>query len=594
MAVKQKLLIAQRRTLEKKLAELRAKKKKLRADEAELEKQIEALEEVTPELEQQVEELEEQQTETDDAIADILDELDAIKEEIGDLEVDGPDDPNPDDGEPRPGLRSRGSAPRLQRRGTVSRSFRCRSRCFESRAAMESFYAQKPVADFISRVRSAGLKSGANRAISGADLAIPTIVLDLIRDNLGEYSKLLKHVRLRSVRGDSRAMVTGKVPEGIWTEMCARLNELAFQFTAIEMDGYKVGGFVTICRSVLKDASDVDLGEEIVENLLRAIGKACDKAIVFGLGPNSKMPVGFVTRLAQTEKPATWGVNQGPWTDLHTTNIMQLDLSSATGVAFYQGLLGAMGKAKPEYTNGRTVWVMNRATHMKIKAAGLVFTDAGALVASLDNSVPVEGGLIEELEFMPDGMVAGGFLDAYLMVEREGSDWARSDDVLFFEDMVAYKATARYDGMPILGEAFVAFTIDNSKVTTEMSFPDDLANEPLNALVITAATVQDGAITATITGAKSSSPRYAIQPTSASVNIHGNDVVIPGKLGWTKYAAGVVVKGAAAGQTLHVVELDDEGHIVSAGATALGGSSPLFAPADTPVAPPSDLPPVGG
>ena len=406
--------------------------------------------------------------------------------------------------------------------------------------------------------------------ISGAELAIPTVLLDVVRDNLGEYSKLLRHVRFRQVRGNGRVLVAGKVPDGIWTEMCARLNELAFAVTELELDGYKVGGFVTICKAVLVDASDVDLGEEIVENLLRAVGKALDKAIVFGLGANSKMPVGFVTRLAQTAQPADWGVNQGEWTDLHTTHLLKLNLSSATGVAYYQAVLGAMGKADPAYTNGQSVWIMNRATHMAMKAAGLAFNAAGALVAAVDDSMPVEGGIIEELDFMPDNMVAGGFLDGYILAEREGSSWARSDDVLFFEDQVAYKVTARYDGQPIVGEAFVAFTLDNSNVTTVIPFDADLANEPLNALIVTGATVTSaGVIAATITGATSATPRYAVQATAATVDIHGNDVIIPGKFGWVAWSSGATIDGAAAGQTLHVVELDAKGHILSAGAVAL-------------------------
>jgi hypothetical protein len=53
------------------------------------------------------------------------------------------------------------------------------------------------------------------------------------------------------------------------------------------------------------------------------------------------------------------------------------------------------------------------------------------------------------------------------------------------------------------------------------------------------------------------------------VEIHGNDVIIPGKFGWVEYVSGVKIEGAKAGQTLHVVELDGDGHIVSYGHAAL-------------------------
>lgn len=557
--LRQTMLIKKRSALEKKLTELRTRQRQLRASEEQLQAQVDSIEEITPELETQVEELNTQQTEVNDQLAEVLDQLDEVKAELDSL---GAGDPAPAD-DPAPAARTAVSA------GT----FRSRSGAFQSRSTMNAFYAQRSVKDFISRVRSLakGAATGSKRTVTGAELAIPTEVLEVIRDNLGEYSKLVKHVRLRPLKGKGRALVAGKVPEGIWTEMCGRLNELAFGFTGIELDGYKVGGFIPICRALLDDATDVDLGEEIMESLLRSIGIAVDKAIVFGLGKNKKMPEGFVTRLAQTKQPDDWDENRGDWTDLHTTNVLQLNLAGADGTGFYRPLLGAMGKAKPDYTDGKTVWIMNRATHMEMKAAGLAFNAAGALVASLDNSVPVEGGVIEELEFMPDGMVAGGFLDAYLLVEREGGSVESSDHVMFIEDMRVFKGTARYDGAPIAGEAFVAFTINNTAPTTAVSFTEDRANEPLNALVISAATVKSGKVTATISGAKGTKPTYAAKATAATVDIVGNNIVVPGEDGWAAVTSGTAsaVAGAAADQTLHVVELDEDGHIVSAGTAKL-------------------------
>lgn len=562
--LRQSVLIKKRSSLEKQLTQLRTKKKQLRASEEQLQAQVDQIEEITPELEAEVEDLARQQTEIEDNITDVLDQLEEVKTELESLGDGAP----PANEEP-PVSRSRRSA-------TPAGNFRSRSGVFRSRADMTAFYEQRSVKDFISRFRSMAAAAASNpskRTVTGAELAIPTEVLEIIRDNLGEHSKLLKHVRLRPLKGKGRAIVAGKVPEGIWMEMCSRLNELNFSFSGLEVDGYKVGGYIPICRAVLEDASDVDIGEEIMEYLLRSIGIAVDKAIVFGKGKNGKMPEGFVTRLAQNAKPENWDDSKGEWTDLHNTNLLKLNLIGIEGVAYYRPLMVAMGKAKPDYSNGKTVWVMNRSTHMEMKAAGLAFTAAGALVASLDGSVPVEGGIIEELEFMPDGMVAGGFLDAYLLVEREGGSIESSDHVMFLEDMRVFKGTARYDGAPILGEAFVAFTVNNTEVTTVMSFTEDRANAPLNALVISAATVKGGAVTATISGALNGSPTYAVKATSASVDICGNDVIADGVDGWVKYEAGVTVKGAVKDQTLHVVELDADGHIISAGNAKLAAGT---------------------
>ena len=65
------------------------------------------------------------------------------------------------------------------------------------------------------------------RAVTGGELLIPTVVLDIVRERVEEASKLLKHVRLRSVPGKARQTVAGVIPEAVWTEQCAKLNELA-------------------------------------------------------------------------------------------------------------------------------------------------------------------------------------------------------------------------------------------------------------------------------------------------------------------------------------------------------------------------------
>lgn len=564
--LRQKMLIAKRGSLEKKLQELRNKKKQLRVTEDELQAQIDELQDVTPEIEAQVEDLERQQTETDDAIAEILDEIDAVKEELASIDEGFADiDENLDEERTRRTNERAAGSPRMIRSHPASRHFRCRSRCFDTRSDMEAFYAQKEMKDFISRVRSmasASTRPSGRRAVSGADLGIPDVLLGLIRDNLGEYSKLIRHVRLREVNGTSRQNVTGQVPEGVWTEMCAALNEMSFGFTQIELDGYKVGGYVTICRAVLADSTDINLGEEIVENLLRAVGKALDKAIIFGLGPNSKMPVGFATRLAEQSQPAYWGANQGTWTDLHSSHVLTLNLTSATGVSFFSPLILALGKAEPNYSDGNTVWCMNRTTHMAIKAAGLAFDAAGALVSGVNGTMPVEGGEIVELDFLPDYWIGGGFLDLFLLGEREGATWARSDDVRFFEDEAAFKVTARYDGKPIRGEGFVVIGINNSAPATSQSFATDYANKTMNVLICTAAAgAAVGKTVVTVTGSVADTPtlKYAVR--------YGGSISVGGTVGaeFAALTSGTTAITAAAGAPITVVELDSDGRVVSMG-----------------------------
>lgn len=231
------LMLQKKRTaLQTQLKQLRTRRKQLRADESALQEQVDALEEITPELEQQIEDLTTQQTETDDQIADIQDQIDDLSEQIDQLEEQPPADPI-DDG----GNGARGRPAPAQR--AVSRNFSCRSRCFSSRVERDAFYAQTEVRDFLQRVRN--IRGSGKRSVTGAELAIPTVVLDMIRDNLNEYSKLITKVRLRTVSGRSRQNVMGEIPEGVWMEMKGALNNIEFALTELEMDGYKVGGVIT-------------------------------------------------------------------------------------------------------------------------------------------------------------------------------------------------------------------------------------------------------------------------------------------------------------------------------------------------------------
>lgn len=339
-----------------------------------------------------------------------------------------------------------------------------------TREAVNALIEREEVKDFIVRTREL---MGQKRSVTGAELSIPDVMLDLLRDNLHRYSKLITKVRLKPVKGKARQNIAGTIPEGVWTEAIGTLNELALSFNQIEVDGYKVGGFIPIPNSILED-SDLNLANEIMDALGQAIGLAVDKAIIFGTG--TKMPLGFVTRLAQTTKPSGWGTNAPTWVDLHTSNILKIDPTNMTAQDFFAALLLKLGVAEPNYSVGGTFWAMNRKTKMALMAKAITFNAAGAIVSAQTGTMPVEGGEIIELEFMADNDIAGGFGSLYLLAEREGSQLAVSEHVKFIEDQTVFKGTARYDGAPAIGQGFVIVNIANTAPTTSASFATDAAN----------------------------------------------------------------------------------------------------------------------
>lgn len=338
---------------------------------------------------------------------------------------------------------------------------------------MRSFIlAQDETKTFLAQLRS---MKGQQRGVTGAELTIPTVVLDLISENMYRYSKLLNRVRVRNVSGPSRQTIAGVVPEAVWTEMCAAINELTFAFNQVTLDGYKVAGFVPVCNSILED-NDVNLAGWIVEMLSESIGLAVDKAILYGKGAASKMPLGIVTRLAQQSKPGDYPANAPEWVDLHTTNIQQL-AANKTGAEFWAALQLAAGNTFTRYSRGNQFWAMNSKTYALLKSKAITFTASGDVVANVYGVLPIVTGDIDILEFMPDGDIVGGYGDLYLFAQRSGMTVESSREVQFLQDNTVFKGKQRADGMPVIPGAFVAININGSAVTTAMDFAADTAND---------------------------------------------------------------------------------------------------------------------
>lgn len=339
------------------------------------------------------------------------------------------------------------------------------------------FVAREDVKAFLERAREMGRDqlSGVSqkRGVTGADLTIPTVVLDLLRQNIMDYSKLTRRVRLRAVNGKARQTVMGAIPEAIWTEACAKLNELDFSFNQVEVDGYKVGGVVYICQATLED-SDLNLAYEIMEGMGASIGISVDKAILYGTGV--KMPLGIATRLAQTSEPDNYPATARPWKNLSTTNMSTI--TGKTGIEFFKAIAIAAKAAKGKYSRGVKFWAMNESTYTDLLVEAMTFNAAGAIVSAQNGVMPVIGGDIDVLpdEVISDGNIVGGYGDLYLLAERSGSEFVRSDEYRFAEDQAAFKGSARYDGMPVIAEGFVAIGI-GAAPATDATFPGDTAND---------------------------------------------------------------------------------------------------------------------
>lgn len=448
MALKVLLLRSKSDAKRKELQKLREKDAELQKREKELEDAVnemtaETSEEDRAEVEKQVEDFEKEKQEHEDLRKSLEAEIEEIENEIKEDE---------------------------QRQGKIGTKKEYKEQVVENRTNFfgmsiqerNAFFADEGMKTFLQNVRSCIREQ---RALTNVGLTIPDIALPLIKQIAEETSKLMKYVTKRPVSGTSRQNIMGEIPEAYWDEMCATLKELDLAFYNMEMDGYKVSGYFAVCNAILED-NDVNLASELINAIGKAIGKAIDKAILYGKGV--KMPMGIVTSLVTKTAPSDYPSTGRNWDDLSTKNV--LTGKTASGVALFQDIVMNTGTIDNDYDTGTIVWVMNKKTHTKLIAESMGVNSAAAIVAGTGNTMPVIGGDIVELKYIPDDTIIFGYFKNYVLAERAGTKLGQSEHVRFIEDQTVFRGTARYDGKPAIREAFAVYGIGKAPVTTAPKF----------------------------------------------------------------------------------------------------------------------------
>lgn len=486
------LLLRKKLDVAKKALEaLRAKDAEFAKREAELEQAIneaadaegDGAEEAQKVVEEEAEKFDAEKTEHEAAKKTLSDEIAEMETELakqeGEQDTTQPAEPTTETEE---------------RKDTKMPVISKRNRFFGRMDAQErtNLFAQDDVKNFLANVRSCIANK---RAVENVGLLIPERFIGLIKENVENYSKLYKHINVVAISGKGREVVQGTIPEAIWTECCANLNELALAFNDVEVDCFKVAGYFKVCNAVLED-SDIDLASALLDALSQAIGLAVDKAILYGRNSagTQKMPLGIVSRLAQISEPANYPATARPWVDLHTTNIITIS-AGLTGAALFKQIVLASGKAKSNYSRGPKVWVMNENTYTKLMAETVSVDAQGNIVTGVAGTMPVIGGVIEVLNFIPDNTIIGGFFDLYLLAERAGAKFAESEHVFFLQDNTVFKGSARYDGQPVIAEGFIVIGLENTTPdATSVAFAPDEAN------IVKAIALSTNAVTVEVDG----------------------------------------------------------------------------------------------
>lgn len=295
----------------------------------------------------------------------------------------------------------------------------------QQRAAIMATLHQPEVREFYEQVRNAVMNK---RTLSGLDLVIPTTVLDRIQPLIGQFSKLYDEVEVITLTGDARAIVDGGIPEAIWTEMTDAVQELSGKFEKVEIDGYKVGGFIPVANSILED-SLIELAAYLESRIARSIGKALDKAILIGTGAADKQPEGIIPAITAGKKTSTAKLGT------LLANLADVDAG--------------------EEDEEEVIAVMTRKTYYKhIMPQTVVNTADGRQVVGSVTNPNMAGLRIKLVPYMPADAVLFGAFKKYMLGERKGVVVTSSTDVRFIEDQTVFKGTARYDGKPAKKESF--------------------------------------------------------------------------------------------------------------------------------------------
>lgn len=419
----------------------------------------------------------------------------------------------------------------------------------------DALFAREDVKGWLGEFRSA-IKE--KRAINNIGLTIPEVMLGILRENVENYSKLLSKVDARYIKGVARELVGGSIPEAVWTECCANLNELDLSFSDVELDCWKIGGFISVCKASLED-SDIDLAAEILTALGQAIGYAVDKAILYGRNTdaNSKMPLGIVSRLAQTSQPAGYSATQRAWADLHTSHMLTI-ANTVTGLNLFLTIMLDNAVTSNKYARGNQTWVMNQTTYTFLMAQAASINAAGAMVSAVGNQMPMVGGDIVILDFVPDYNIITGYFENYLLAIRRSAEFDRSEHVKFTQDKIVFKGTQRMDGAPVIAEAFTVIAVNSASATSEMTFAADNANEATgiildkNAATVTAdagtnhtvklkATILPEGVDGNITWATSASSNATVSSSGVVTGVSAGSAVITATVGGAVAVCNVTV-----------------------------------------------------
>ena len=431
-----------RAELEKREAEIVAS-----VDEASTDEERTAVEEAADQFDQDQKSFENDVAENEKQISDIETEVSEMERELAEIEeAQSRSVPPPPDE-----LAETPKKTTTKKSGGKRTMFKTRAIRMMSVAERDALVARDDTQEFLKKIRTLIAEK---RGLSGGEYTITETIMGLINEDIIEYSKLYKHCRVTRLSGKGREIVMGTAPEAFWEEACDPIYELAASMAQVEVDQFKVAGYIPLCNALLED-SDIDLLDEVMTLILQSIGFALDKAIIYGTGV--KMPTGVVTAIDDDD-------------EIKLTNEVKIGTTDSVGIKLFQALLAAVAETENKYARGELTWCMNGKTYRRLQSESLSINAAGLLVSAVNGTFPVLGGAMEVLTFIPDKNIVVGYFELYVLAERKGMTIDQSEHVKFIQDQTVIRGRARYDGKPAIVKAFAVIAFDNTNPTTSVDF----------------------------------------------------------------------------------------------------------------------------
>ena len=181
------------------------------------------------------------------------------------------------------------------------------------------------------------------------------------------------------------------------------------------------------------------------------------------------MPMGIVTSILAKTAPEDYPKTGRTWEDISVSHV--ITGAAASGVKLFQDITKKTGIVDNDYDTEELVWVMNKQTHTNVLAEAIGVNAAAAIVAGgAKSTMPVVGGDIVEINFIPDDTIIFGYFANYSLAERAGTKLEQSEHARFLNDQTVFRGTARYDGDLIIREAFAMYGIGKAPDTTAPKF----------------------------------------------------------------------------------------------------------------------------